>query len=58
MELLALEVALFRCFVLHPPNYGTPRLRMGFSTGFGNTKTSTLGVVPMRTVTNFGPRDH
>jgi hypothetical protein len=29
MERLALEVAIFSCFVLHPPNYGTPKVENG-----------------------------
>jgi hypothetical protein len=57
MELPALEAAPC-CFVLHPPITSPSKLRISFSIGFRNTKTSTLGVVPTRSVTNLGPWDH
>jgi hypothetical protein len=57
MELPALEAAPC-CFVLHPPITAPSKLRISFSIGVRNTKTSTLGVVPTRSVTNLGPWDH
>jgi hypothetical protein len=53
MELLALGAALFVSSYIRRIT-APSKLRMSFSTGFGNTKTSTLGVVPMRSVTNLG----
>jgi hypothetical protein len=47
-----------RCFVFHPPITAPSRLRISFFTGFGNTKTWTLGVVLTQSVTNVGPWDH
>src|ERR1700730_14960171 len=57
MNMPALEAALC-CFVLHPPITAPSKLRMSFSTSFGTSKTSTLGLVPMQSVTNLGPRHH
>lgn len=57
MELLALGAALFVSFYIRRIT-APSKLRMSFSTGFGNTKSSTLGVVPMRSVTNLGKYDH
>ena len=54
MELLALGAALFVVSSYIRRITAPSRLRMSFSTGFGNTKTSILGVVPMRSVTNLG----
>jgi hypothetical protein len=45
-------------FDLHPPITAPSKLRLSFSTSFGNSKTSTLGLVPMQSVTNLGPRHH
>jgi hypothetical protein len=53
MELLSLGAALFVSSYIRRIT-APSRLRMSFSTGFGNTKTSTLGVVPMRSVANLG----
>jgi hypothetical protein len=54
MELLALGAALFVVSSYIRRITAPSRLRMSFSTGFGNTKSSTLGAVPMRSVTNLG----